>query len=79
VLIYTVGFVGWEIPRTHNQPEETYARTWRQVAAGLGSVDFPLAATVLDELGAVAGEEQFELGLAALTIGLVTNYMAAQP
>jgi TetR/AcrR family tetracycline transcriptional repressor len=79
VLIYTVGFVGWEIPRTRNQPEETYARSWRQVAVGLRPMDFPLATTVLDELGAVAGEEQFELGLAALTVGLVSNYVAAHP
>ena len=79
VLIYTVGFVGWEIPRTRNQPEETYAKTWRQVALGLRSMDFPLSTTVLDELSAVAGEEQFELGLAALTAGLVTNYATAHP
>ena len=73
VLIYTVGFVGWEIPRTRNQPEATYARRWRQVAAGLPSTEFPLATTVLDDLGAVAGEGQFELGLVALTAGLLTS------
>lgn len=73
VLIYTVGFVGWEIPRTRSQSQETYATTWRQVAAGLRSVDFPLATTVLDELGSVAGEGQFELGLMALTAGLAAQ------
>jgi TetR/AcrR family transcriptional regulator, tetracycline repressor protein len=73
VLIYVVGFVGWELPRTRNQPEATYASAWRQVAAGLPAVDFPLATTVLDELGAVAGETQFELGLAALVAGLMPN------
>jgi AcrR family transcriptional regulator len=78
VLIYTVGFVGWELPRTRNQSEETYATSWRQVAAGLPPVDFPLATTVLDELGAVAGEQQFELGLAALTVGLAANHARPQ-
>ena len=74
VLIYTVGFVGWEIPRTRNQPQETYAMTWRQVAAGLPSGDFPLATSVLDELGTVAGDRQFELGLTALTAGLAAQH-----
>jgi hypothetical protein len=79
VLIYTVGFVGWELPRTRNQSEDTYATTWRQVAAGLPLADFPLATTVLDELGAVAGEKQFELGLAALTVGLVADHARPRP
>jgi hypothetical protein len=38
--------------------------------AGLPLADFPLAGGVLDELGQVAGEKQFELGLAALAAGL---------
>jgi TetR/AcrR family tetracycline transcriptional repressor len=76
VLIYTVGFVGWEIPRTRDQSEEAYASAWRQVAAGLHQADFPLATTVLDQLGAVAGEEQFELGLDALTAGLAAQSRA---
>jgi hypothetical protein len=33
--------------------------------------------TVTDELGAVASEKQFELGLAALTSGLVANSATA--
>jgi TetR/AcrR family tetracycline transcriptional repressor len=77
VLIYTVGFVAWEIPRTRNQSDELYARSWRQVAAGLPSAEFPLALAVLDQLGAVAGESQFETGLAALSGGLVTDHPAS--
>jgi AcrR family transcriptional regulator len=77
VLIYTVGFVAWELPRARSQPEASYASSWRQVVASVPAVDFPLVTTVTDELGAVASEEQFELGLAALTAGLVANYAAA--
>ena len=56
-----------------------YASAWRQAVASVPAVDFPLVTSVTDELGAVAGEEQFELGLAALTAGLVTNRAPAQP
>lgn len=73
VLNYTVGFVGWELPRSRSGPEESYARAWRQVAAGLSSADFPLVTGVLDEMGTIAGEIQFEIGLVALTNGLVAS------
>jgi AcrR family transcriptional regulator len=62
VLTYTTGFVAWEIPRTRRQPQAAYAASWRREFAGLPPADFPLAGGVLDELGQVAGEEQFELG-----------------
>jgi AcrR family transcriptional regulator len=74
VLIYTVGFVGWELPRTRTRPEDAYAKAWRQLAAGLSPSEFPLASTVLDDLGAVAGEDQFEIGLVALSFGLVASH-----
>jgi TetR/AcrR family transcriptional regulator, tetracycline repressor protein len=70
VLTYTTGFVAWEIPRTRQQPEAAYAANWRREFAGLPPADFPLVRGVLDELGEVAGERQFELGLAALAAGL---------
>jgi len=77
VLIYTTGFVAWEIPRTHHQPQAAYAAQWRQRLAGLPPSEFPLAGGVLDELGHVAGEHQFELGLAALTGGLTNGHTPA--
>jgi TetR/AcrR family tetracycline transcriptional repressor len=73
VLNYTVGFVGWELPRTRAGPEESYARAWRQVAAGLSPADFPLAMGVMDDLGAIAGEIQFQIGLTALANGLAMS------
>lgn len=70
VLTYTTGFVAWEIPRTHRQPQAAYATSWRREFASLPPAEFPLAGAVLDELGQVANTEQFELGLAALAAGL---------
>ena len=70
VLVYTVGYVAWEIPRTRRQPEAEYAAAWRREFANLDASQFPAVASLLDELGAVAGERQFELGLAALVSGL---------
>lgn len=74
VLTYTTGFVAWEIPRTRRQPQAAYAASWRREFAGLPPADFPLAGGVLDELGQVAGEGQFELGLAALAAGLAAEF-----
>ena len=70
VLIYTTGFVAWELPRTRQQTQAAYAAKWRKEFAILPPGDFPLVTSVLDELGTVAGENQFESGLAALTDGL---------
>ncbi|HUY73332.1 MAG TPA: TetR/AcrR family transcriptional regulator C-terminal domain-containing protein [Candidatus Dormibacteraeota bacterium] len=70
VLTYTTGFVAWEIPRTRRQAKAAYAASWRREFANLPPADFPIAGGVLDELGQVAGEEQFELGLLALAAGL---------
>jgi TetR/AcrR family tetracycline transcriptional repressor len=73
VLIYATGSVAWEIPRTHRQPAATYAASWRREFASLPPESFPIAGRVLDELGRVAGEDQFELGLAALAAGLAAT------
>lgn len=70
VLIYTTGFVAWEVPRALRQPQAAYAAGWRREYAALPPGEFPLAGGVVDELGRVAGEEQFELGLSALAAGL---------
>ena len=72
VLIYTTGFVAWELPRTRRQPEAAYAAEWRRQFAGMRREDLPITASVVDELPRVAGTEQFELGLAALSVGLAS-------
>ncbi len=70
VLTYTTGFVAWEVPRTHLQTLAEYAADWRREFASLPPQDFPVTATVVDELPRVAGKEQFEFGLSALVAGL---------
>jgi AcrR family transcriptional regulator len=76
VVIYTIGFAAWEAPRTRRQSSAIYASSWRQALASLPPVDLPLSATVLDELGRVAGPEQFETGLRALVAGFVVAHTA---
>ena len=73
VLIYTTGFVAWELPRTVRQPLAAYAAAWRREFAGLPPDEFPVTATVLDELPQLGGAEQFEVGLQALVAGLVAS------
>ncbi len=70
VVIYTTGFVAWELPRTRWQPKSRYAMDWRRAFAAMPPEDFQLTAGVVDELARVAGDEQFELGLNALAMGL---------
>jgi TetR/AcrR family transcriptional regulator, tetracycline repressor protein len=73
VLIHTTGFVAWEIPRTRRQAQAVYAASWRREFASLPPDELPLVGGVLDELPLVASDEQFEIGLAALTKGLVNS------
>ncbi|SRR5260370_40318949 len=70
ILTYTTGFVAWEIPRTRRRSETDYAAGWRREFASLPTAEFPLTNQILKELGEVAGEKQFELGLTALAAGL---------
>src|SRR5689334_6307037 len=70
ILIYSLGSLAWELPRTHQQPQSAYAARWRQVFAGLERGEFPLVGTMIEEFGHVAGDEQFEFGLRALVHGL---------
>ena len=71
VLVYTTGFVAWELPRTRQQPQQAYSAAWLRTVSSLPPEDFPLTTSLVHELAYVAGEEQFEHGLAALADGLV--------
>jgi AcrR family transcriptional regulator len=73
VLIYASGFVAWEMPRTRRQSEAAYAASWRRAFAELPRDRFPITETVLEDLAMVAGDVQFEMGLAALATGLTTD------
>jgi Tetracyclin repressor-like, C-terminal domain len=35
LLTYTLGFVAWEVPRVHRQPEAAYAQQWQDALASL--------------------------------------------
>lgn len=63
-LSYTIGFVLWEIPRTHLQPEADYHHQWSNLLSGLDPASHPLltgpARTVLPS---VASDDQFDWGL----------------
>src|SRR5207253_10669355 len=73
VLIYATGFVAWKLPRTRRRPESMYAAEWRREFASLPREEFPMTASVLDELPQLAGQGQFELGLASLADGLTRD------
>jgi hypothetical protein len=77
VLTYTTGFVAWEIPRTRLQPPAAYAASWRREFAGLEPSDYPIAGGMIENLGQVAGEAQFETGLVALAAGLAREIVGS--
>ncbi len=70
VLIYTLGFVLWEVPRVREQPESAYAAQWREGLRSFAAEEFPLVAAGLPHLETVASDRQFEFGLQALVAGL---------
>ena len=69
LLTYTLGFLAWEIPRVHRQPEAAYAQQWRDALAALPATEYPTLHDLETELPQVAGERQFEAGLEALLHG----------
>ena len=63
LLIYTLGFVAWELPRTRALSAEEYSARWR---AGVGLLDeeqFPTLHRLVDALTTVASDAQFERGI----------------
>src|SRR2546429_134780 len=50
VLIYTTGFVAWELPRTVRHPQFVYATSWRREFSGPAPHEFALSALVRYEL-----------------------------
>ena len=79
VLVYTTGFVAWEIPRTGPQAEEAYARSWRRQLADSGSDEYPLTTAAAEDLVGVADEQQFHFGLTRLAHGLFPATSTTSP
>lgn len=63
-LTYTIGFVLWEIPRVHLQPEGAYADQWTQLISQLDHEAYPiLTGPAVETATTVASAAQFEWGL----------------
>lgn len=73
-LSYTIGFVVWEVPRSHLQPPEEYAAQWRELIGHLDPLAYPtMTQNALPHVTTVASDVQFEWGLEALLSGAVGN------
>lgn len=73
LLTYTLGFLAWEIPRTHRQPQAAYGRQWRDALTALPTTQYPTLHELAEELSDAAGEDQFEAGLDTLLRGFKTR------
>ena len=63
LLVYTVGFVAWELPRTHALSQTEYASRWRSAIGGLDQARYPTLHQLADALTTVASDQQFRDGL----------------
>jgi len=69
LLTYTLGFLAWEIPRTHRQPQAAYGQQWQRALATLPATEYPALHELAEQLPDATGESQFEAGLNALLRG----------
>jgi AcrR family transcriptional regulator len=63
LFTYVFGFVIWELPRVHEQPEASYADSWNTAIDGLDINAYPTMHALREELTTAASSEQFEYGL----------------
>ncbi|MGH9264417.1 MAG: TetR/AcrR family transcriptional regulator [Acidimicrobiales bacterium] len=63
LLVYTIGFVAWELPRTHAIPQAEYASRWRSAIASLDEARYPTLHQLADALTTVATDQQFHDGI----------------
>lgn len=73
LLTYTLGFLAWEIPRVHRQPEAAYVQQWQDALASLPGTEYPTLHDLAEELQQAASNTQFEAGLEALLHGFNTR------
>lgn len=63
-LTYTIGYVVWEIPRAHLQPEAAYEDQWADLISHLDPATYPtLAGPAATVAPTVASSRQFTWGL----------------
>ena len=63
LLVYTLGFVAWELPRTRANTGGEYAERWRSAVGQLDEARHPTVHRLVEALTAVASDAQFEGGL----------------
>ena len=63
LLVYTLGFVAWELPRARAVPATEYAERWRAAVASIDVERHPTVHRLVEPLTGVATDEQFEGGL----------------
>jgi len=69
LLTYTLGFLAWEIPRMHRQPQAAYGQQWQSALAALAASEYPTLHELSEQLPDAASESQFEAGLSAILRG----------
>ena len=72
LLVYTLGFVAWELPRTRAMTRREYAKRWRSAVDQLDEARHPTVHRLIDALTTVASDAQFEGGLGRI-IGSVSS------
>lgn len=63
LLVYTLGFVAWELPRTRSITRGEYAKRWRSAVDRLDEADHPTIHRLVAALTTVASDRQFKGGL----------------
>ena len=63
LLVYTLGFVAWELPRTRTMTRREYAARWRSAVDQLDKAEHPTVHRLVGALTSVASDAQFEGGL----------------
>jgi TetR/AcrR family tetracycline transcriptional repressor len=69
-LTYTIGFVLWEVPRAHLQPEASYGDQWDELISRLEPAEYPILTDSAPATAkTVASTTQFNWGLARIIQG----------
>ncbi|HLM28588.1 MAG TPA: TetR/AcrR family transcriptional regulator [Acidimicrobiales bacterium] len=63
LLTYVFGFVVWELPRVHHQPDAAYTTAWNDALHRLDPAAYPNLHDLRQPLTTTASSEQFEYGL----------------
>jgi TetR/AcrR family transcriptional regulator, tetracycline repressor protein len=71
MLTYTLGFVAWELPRTHALPPDEYADRWQTAIDTTTTVTHPTLHRLAATLRSVASPAQYDDGLGRLTRSIV--------